>query len=153
MTGQPFDVHGEVRGEVFHPGREMKNPNRRWLEEIRPRREAILARLEPFRAAGHKALEARVTVRPAASERPHWQWNRTHLTELTVVSVIDVLDTDAPGPTEITIDAAPGPECPRCWRRTGKPSGSPADPDLCERCAEVVAALQTSGTPSSGTPS
>ncbi|HXI57309.1 MAG TPA: isoleucine--tRNA ligase [Polyangia bacterium] len=157
ITGQPFDVHGEVRGEVFLPGREMKNPNRRWLEEIRPRREAILQRLEPFRAAGHKSLEARVRVRPAAADRPHWLWNREHLTELAVVSVVEIDAADAAGETEIVIDEAPGPECPRCWRRTGHASGSPADPDLCDRCAAVVAAgaaaTTTTPAPSPGSAS
>ena len=65
-TGVTFDVHGTVRGEQAIPGRAMKsNPNKRWLEEIRPRREAILGQLEAFRAAGHKSLEARVQVKPS----------------------------------------------------------------------------------------
>ena len=68
----------------------MKNPNSRWNEEIRPRRQAILRPLEAFRAAGHKSLEARVTVKPAAAERPHWQWNLPHLLELCVVSQIEL---------------------------------------------------------------
>jgi isoleucyl-tRNA synthetase len=134
-----FDVHAQVRGEQAIPGRAMKsNPNKRWLEEIRPRREAILAQLEPFRAAGHKSLEARVHVKPAASDRPHWEWNREHLTELCVVSGVDVDPTDAAGATEIRIVEAPGPTCPRCWRRTGEASGSRHDPNLCVRCAAVV---------------
>ncbi|HEY2901611.1 MAG TPA: isoleucine--tRNA ligase [Polyangia bacterium] len=141
ITGQRFDVHGEVRGEVYLPGREMKNPNRRWLEEIRPRREAILQRLEPFRAAGHKPLEARAKVRPTAAERPHWLWNQAHLTELAVVSAIEIDASDATSETEITVDEAPGPECPRCWRRTGHASGAAIEPNLCDRCAAVVATL------------
>ncbi|MES1157933.1 MAG: class I tRNA ligase family protein, partial [Haliangium ochraceum] len=139
VTGVPFDVHGAVRGEVFLPGKEMKNPNRRWLEEIRPRREAILLPLEAFRAGGHKSLEAWVHVRPAATERPHWEWNRDHLTELCVVSGITISADDAPGDTEIRVEAAPHPVCPRCWRRPGPPSGHPGTPDLCERCAAAVA--------------
>jgi isoleucyl-tRNA synthetase len=139
-TGVPFDVHGQVRGEQAIIGRNMKNsnPNRRWLEEIRPRREAILAQLEPFRAAGHKSLEARVRIKPSAADRPHWQWNREHLTELCVVSGIEVDDADASAVTEITIIEAPAPTCPRCWRRTGEASGSRHDPNLCLRCAAAV---------------
>ncbi|HET6149067.1 MAG TPA: class I tRNA ligase family protein, partial [Polyangia bacterium] len=138
-TGERFDVHGAVRGEQALPGREMKsNPNRRWLEEIRPRRAAILSRLESFRAAGHKSLEAKVVVKPSAADRPHWQWNRDHLIELCVVSGIDVDPGDAAGETEISIIEAPGPTCPRCWRRTGEASGSRHDPNLCRRCAAVV---------------
>jgi isoleucyl-tRNA synthetase len=138
-TGVRFDVHASVRGEQAIPGRNMKsNPNRRWLEEVRPRREAILNRLEPFRAAGHKSLEARVEVKPTAADRPHWEWNRDHLTELCVVSGIDLADGDAAGETEIRIVEAPGPVCPRCWRRTGEASGSRHDANLCRRCAAVV---------------
>jgi isoleucyl-tRNA synthetase len=137
-TGEPFDVHGEVRAEVFYTGKVMGNPNRRWVEEIRPRREAILQPLEAFRAAGHKSLEARVRVRPSAVERPHWQWNRDHLIELCVVSGIEISEDDAPGDTEITIEESPFVSCPRCWRRLGPPAGDPRDPSLCARCAAAV---------------
>ena len=93
-TGEPFDVHGAVR--VVDPGEKLGNPNRRWTDEIRPRREAILRPLEAFRAAGHKSLEARVRVTPAAAERPHWQWSLAHLTELCVVSRVELDAADAP---------------------------------------------------------
>jgi isoleucyl-tRNA synthetase len=142
-TGERFDVHATTRlvAEGSKPGNATANPNRRWVEEIRPRREAILQRLEIFRAAGHKSLEARVRVTPTAAERPQWQWNLDHLTELAVVSRIELAPTDAAGSTEIAVDEAPGPTCPRCWRRTGEASGAPQDPNLCRRCAAVVAGM------------
>jgi isoleucyl-tRNA synthetase len=146
VTGTPFDVHGHVRPEVAPAGKELKNPNKRWTDEVRPRRQAILRPLEAFRAAGHKSLEAKAIVRPAAAERPHWQWNLAHLVELTVVSQIELTADDAPGETEIQVSEAPGPTCPRCWRRTGEASGHPGAPDLCRRCAAVVAALPLSET-------
>jgi isoleucyl-tRNA synthetase len=140
-TGEPFDVHASVRAEVYPPGKEMGRPNRRWTDEIRPRREAILRPLEAFRAAGHKSLEARVRVTPAAAERPHWQWSLAHLAELCVVSRVELDPADAPGETVITVDEAPGPTCPRCWRRTGEAAGPSApDPNLCLRCAATLAA-------------
>jgi isoleucyl-tRNA synthetase len=141
-TGERFDVHASTR--LLDPSDrpdKLGNPNRRWTEEIRPRREAILQRLEAFRAAGHKSLEARVRVTPLAAERPQWQWNLQHLTELCVVSRIELDPADAPAATEITVDEAPGPTCPRCWRRTGEASGAPQDPNLCLRCAAVVAGM------------
>ena len=141
-TGEPFDVHGQARGEMAPVGREMKSPNKRWLEEIRPRREQILRPLEAFRAAGHKSLHARVTVKPAAAERPHWQWNLAHLLELCVVSQLELLPEDAAGETEIVVSEAGGPECPRCWRRTGTASGHASEPNLCTRCAAVIDALK-----------
>ncbi len=137
-TGEPFDVHGGVRAEIFYPGKAMSNPNRRWIEEIRPRREAVLRPLEAFRAAGHKSLEARVRVRPSAAERPHWEWNRDHLVELCVVSGIELTEDDAPGDTEITVEESPFAACPRCWRRLGPPAGDTRDPSLCARCAAAV---------------
>jgi hypothetical protein len=143
-TGEPFDVHGAVRGEVYLTGREMNNPNKRWLEEIRPRRTAILRPLEAFRAQGHKSLEARAVVKPTGAERPHWIWNLPHLTELCVISQIELSDEDAVGETEISIMEAPGPECPRCWRRTGGVYRAPAADGaalLCERCCNVVDSL------------
>jgi isoleucyl-tRNA synthetase len=140
-TGEPFDVHASLR--LVDEGEKLGNPNKRWTDEIRPRREAILQPLEKFRAAGHKPLEARVRVKPARDERPHWQWNLGLLTELTGVSRIELDAADAQGgaATEITIDEAPLPECPRCWRRTGEASGSAVEPSLCARCAAVVAQL------------
>ncbi len=144
-TGEPFDVHGQVRDEVAPAGKELKSPNKRWIEEIRPRRAAILRPLEAFRAAGHKSLEAKVLVKPAAAERPHWQWNLDHLAELTVVSQIELSADDAAGETEVIVTEATGPECPRCWRRTGAASGSPEEPSLCARCAAVVPGVAAGG--------
>jgi isoleucyl-tRNA synthetase len=135
-TGEAFDVHGAVR--IVDEGEKLGNPNKRWTDEIRPRRAAILQKLEAFRAAGHKSLEARVRVTPAAAERPHWQWSLAHLAELCVVSRVELDATDG-AETVITVDEAPGPTCPRCWRRTGESAGAgAADPDLCLRCAAVI---------------
>jgi isoleucyl-tRNA synthetase len=145
-TGETFDVHGAVR--LVDQGEKMGSPNKRWTDEVRPRRAAILQPLEKFRAAGHKPLEARVHVKPARDERPHWQWNAGLLTELVGVSRIEVDAADAAGATEITIDEAPGPECPRCWRRTGEAAGPATEPNLCARCASVV--LELAAQPAEG---
>jgi len=138
ITGVPFDVHGSVRDEIYFKGREMTNPNRRWNDEIRPRREAILSPLETFRAAGHKSLEAWIQVRPKATERPHWEWNCAHLVELCVVSGIDITADDAAGETEISVGPSPYPECPRCWRRIPASARQAAHPELCDRCAQAT---------------
>jgi isoleucyl-tRNA synthetase len=120
----------------------MSDAVRRWQDEVRPLRERTLAKLEPFRAAGHKSLEAKVTLRPIAAERGLWQRELQNLLELTVVSQMEIFSEDAPGATEITVSEASGPECPRCWRRTGTASGYPAEPNLCTRCAAVVSLLE-----------
>src|SRR5436190_3111733 len=147
-TGEAFDVHGAVR--AVDEGEKLGNPNKRWTDEIRPRREAILRELEPFRAAGHKSLEARARVKPTAAERPHWQWSLAHLAELCVVSRVELDPDDAPpgGTTHIAVHEAHGPTCPRCWRRTGAAAGPrAADPNLCLRCAAVIEGMKE--TPSS----
>ncbi|HVT09146.1 MAG TPA: isoleucine--tRNA ligase [Polyangia bacterium] len=140
VTGEPFDVHATVREEIVPAGKAPGQPNRRWTEEIRPRREAVLQALEAFRAAGHKSLEAAVTVQPSAAERPQWEWNRDLLTELCIVSKLTIEDGTF-AETRVTVAEAPGPTCPRCWRRTGDaPTPGAPSPDLCHRCAGAVAA-------------
>jgi len=137
QTGEPFDVHGQIRKQPAPLADEVE----RWQNDVRPLREAILAKLEAFRAAGHKSLEAKVTVRPSAAERGRWQRDLTKLLELTVVSQME-LTADDGAATEITVSEASGPECPRCWRRTGTVSGYAGEPNLCTRCAGVVSLLE-----------
>jgi isoleucyl-tRNA synthetase len=137
QTGEPFDVHGQIRKQPAPLADEVE----RWQSDVRPLREAILAKLEAFRAAGHKSLEAKVTVRPSADERGRWQRDLTKLLELTVVSQME-LTADDGAATEITVSEASGPECPRCWRRTGTVSGYAGEPNLCTRCAGVVSLLE-----------
>jgi isoleucyl-tRNA synthetase len=132
LTGEAFDVHGQIRREpTLAPASAG-----RWEDDIRPRREAVLAKVEPFRAAGHKSLEAKVVVRPTVAERSVWQRELEYLTELCVVSQIE-LGADAAA-TEITVSEAASASCPRCWRRTGTVSGHSQEPNLCNRCAAVV---------------
>ena len=119
QTGEPFDVHGQIRKEPTP----LADAVRRWQDEVRPLRELILAKLEPFRAAGHKSLEAKVTVTPTASQRGQWQRELANLLEMTVVSQLELTAHDAAIETEIMVSEAGGPECPRCWRRTGSASG------------------------------
>jgi isoleucyl-tRNA synthetase len=138
QTSEAFDVHGQIRKDPTAMGDAL----RRWQDDIRPLRESILAKVEPFRAAGHKSLEAKVTVRPTAAERDLWQRDLGNLLELTVVSQLELAADNAAGATEITVSEASGPECPRCWRRTGSASGFAAEPNLCVRCAAVVSLLE-----------
>jgi len=136
LTGVAFDVHGGTWAV-----KEVAS-DRRWEEELRPRREAVLAKLEAFRAGGHKALEARVTVTPSSADRPGWKQYLSQLTELCEVSAIELSPSDAES-TTVEVGEAPGPECPRCWRRTGTASGYAKEPNLCVRCASVVRSLET----------
>jgi isoleucyl-tRNA synthetase len=134
QTGKAFDVHGQL----WPAPAATTEP--RWEQELRPLRDKVLAKLEAFRATGHKSLHAAVTVTPTTAERPIWQRNLGHLTELCEVSSIALTATDA-NATEVTVAEAAPPECPRCWRRTGEASGYPDEPTLCNRCASVVKLL------------
>ncbi len=152
QTGEPFDVHCQETGLRYEGkgGREQdaappSNPVFAaigyWQVQLRPKREAVLAKLEAFRAAGHKALHAAVTVVPAAGEREGWQKDLAPLPELCELAAI-TLSTKVAAKTEISITEASGPECPRCWRRTGAASGHVQEPDLCIRCASVVSSMR-----------
>jgi isoleucyl-tRNA synthetase len=121
-------------------GKTGRGDGSRWEQELRPLRDAVLAKLEAFRATGHKALHASVTVTPTAAERASWKKNLAHLIELCEVSSITLAPSDAPT-TEVVVTEAPLPECPRCWRRTGAASGHAQEPNLCIRCASVVSSL------------
>ena len=80
-------------------------------------------------------------MRPIAAEQGLWQRERENLLELTVVSQMEIAAENPTGATEIVVSEASGPECPRCWRRTGSASGYAAEPNLCVRCAAVVSLL------------
>jgi isoleucyl-tRNA synthetase len=151
-TGEAYDVHAATWKKAVPVGKTLASPNKRWTDEIRPRRQAILGKLEAFRAAGHKTLHAKVRVTPASAERPHWEWNAALLTELVVVSQIELSDEDAAGPTEITVVECEAAECPRCWRRTGDVGAEAAWPMLCRRCAGVMTDPATP-RPTEGAPS
>ena len=131
-------MHG-ARARRSTAGEKLGNPNKRWTDEIRPRREAILRPLEAFRAAGHKSLEARVRVTPG----------RRRAAALAV----------EPGPPgravrrvarrarrgrraagarpQIVVDEAPGPDLPALLaaHRRGRRAPAPPIPNLCLRCA------------------
>ena len=135
QTGWAFDVHGQIWPAP------APATDRRWEQELRPLRDAVLAKLEAFRATGHKPLHAAVTVTPATAERALWKKNLAHLPELCEVSSVTLSEGDAPA-TEVVVSEAPTPECPRCWRRTGQASGHALEPNLCIRCASVVRCLE-----------
>jgi isoleucyl-tRNA synthetase len=134
LTGTSFDVHGQIWPKAD------KTIEPRWETELRPLRDAVLAKLEAFRATGHKSLHASVTVTPAAAESDLWKKNLAHVIELCEVSSIVLSASDGTA-TEIAVTEAPLPECPRCWRRTGAASGHASEPNLCIRCASVVSSL------------
>ena len=75
-----------------------------------------------------KSLEAAVTL---YFERPE-DLPDTELSDLFIVSALKV--EPVVGETTVSVKAAPGEKCPRCWKHTTTPDAN----GLCPRCAEVV---------------
>jgi isoleucyl-tRNA synthetase len=98
-------------------------------------RERVNKALEPFRAAGNKSTDARVTLASPLGD-PLLRAYRDELADLFIVSEVRI----TPGETEhITVELHPGPRCERCRKHF---EALAADPnDVCERCAEALRAI------------
>jgi isoleucyl-tRNA synthetase len=99
-------------------------------------RERVTKALEPFRAAGHKSTDARVTLHHAASD-PLLTAYRDELADLFIVSEVVLV----PGPAEdVAVELHTGPRCERCRKHFAALAADPND--VCERCAEALRALK-----------
>jgi isoleucyl-tRNA synthetase len=101
-------------------------------------RDAAYKQIEPFRAAGHKSVDAAVTITPRAADRAVLAAHADVLPELLIVSRVALAAADADEP-RVEVAEAPGERCARCWKWFDTMAKS--HPDLCERCSEAVAAL------------
>ncbi|MEJ7600503.1 MAG: class I tRNA ligase family protein [Kofleriaceae bacterium] len=97
-------------------------------------RERVTKALEPFRAAKHKSVDARITLSPATSERPIMMKYAAELADLFIVSDV-VLGNGTDGTVEIA--EHPGLKCERCWKHFDTLAAEPND--VCERCASALA--------------
>ncbi len=140
-TGEAFDVHGAVRivdrraessatptsAGPTRSGRGARRSCSSWRRSAPPatsrwRRACASRRRRPSGRTGSGAWP----TSPSCASCRASSWTRP---------------TRPPAETVITVDEAPGPTCPRCWRRTGESAGAgAADPDLCLRCAAVIGA-------------
>jgi isoleucyl-tRNA synthetase len=105
-------------------------------------RDRVNKALEPFRAAGNKSTDARVTLVHAPSD-PALTAYRDELADLFIVSEVR-LETAAAGATteDVRVELHTGPRCERCRKHF---EALAADPnDVCERCAEALRAIQAS---------
>jgi len=98
-------------------------------------RERVNKVLEPFRAAGNKSTDARVTLRHAASD-PLLTAYRDELADLFIVSDVRL---EAAGADDVTVELHTGPRCERCRKRFDSLAADPND--VCERCAEALRAI------------
>jgi isoleucyl-tRNA synthetase len=107
----------------------------RWEAALSVRGVALKA-LEEARAAKTigSSLQAKVVVRgPAASLAPLKGLN---LPEFLVVSDAAALEEGAE--LSVSVTAAPGAKCPRCWRWQSDVGSQPSQPELCGRCARQL---------------
>jgi isoleucyl-tRNA synthetase len=97
-------------------------------------RERVTKALEPFRAAKHKSVDARITLVPAASERPVLERYAAELADLFIVSGVTIGEG---GDGTVAVAEHGGVKCERCWKHFDKLAAEPND--VCERCAAALA--------------
>jgi len=115
-------------------------------------RERVTKALEPFRAAKHKSVDARVTLRPPEADRAVLARYAGELADLFIVSAVELGAAGEPvpdraGPEErqaedrarslIEVAEHTGPRCERCWKHFDALAAEPSD--VCERCAAALA--------------
>jgi isoleucyl-tRNA synthetase len=100
-------------------------------------RERVNKALEPFRAAKHKSLDARVTITTAASGGVLHD-HADQLADLFIVSAVELVH--GPGEDQIEVSEHGGHRCERCWKWYPELAADPND--VCERCADALAALK-----------
>jgi isoleucyl-tRNA synthetase len=103
--------------------------------------------LEPFRASGRGALEAKVIVSCPFELRDFLKGFEQELPGLFIVSQVELVEQDKgsdfldaqsiPG-LRIRVAPAAGRKCARCWQWLPEVGSHARHPLLCGRCAEVV---------------
>jgi isoleucyl-tRNA synthetase len=104
-------------------------------------RELITKQLEEARSEKiiGKSQEAKVVVTaPAAIIDVLQAQGLPTLEELFIVAKVELIIAQAAGEPQVTVSKSAGDKCPRCWniRELG---GNAEHPDLCQRCASVLA--------------
>jgi hypothetical protein len=91
--------------------------------------------LEPFRAAGNKSTDARVTLLHRADD-PLVTAYRDELADLFIVSDVQLVGAAT---EDVAVALHPGPRCERCRKHFDVLANDPND--VCERCAEALRAI------------
>lgn len=128
----------------------------RWHNLIRIRSEVTraleIARRE--KVIGHP-LEAEVLLAMEGELAPFVQQEWQTIKEICIISELKELHMDAaktlsvfesdelPG-LKVAVQAAPGEKCERCWTRSTTVGDNSSHPQICERCASVVAGMDLS---------
>jgi isoleucyl-tRNA synthetase len=98
-------------------------------------RDRVNKALEPFRAAGNKSTDARVTLLHAPSD-PLLTAYRDELADLFIVSEVELATAQA---EDVRVELHTGPRCERCRKHFETLAADPND--VCERCAEALRAI------------
>jgi isoleucyl-tRNA synthetase len=101
-------------------------------------RERVNKALEPFRAAGNKSTDARVTLLHPPND-PLMTAYGDELADLFIVSEVRLATAATAAAEEVQVELHTGPRCERCRKHF---EALAADPnDVCERCAEALRAI------------
>jgi isoleucyl-tRNA synthetase len=99
-------------------------------------RERVNRALEPFRAAGNKSTDARVTLRHPPAD-PLVTAYRDELADLFIVSEVRLEPADA---EDLVVELHPGPRCERCRKHFDALAADPND--VCQRCAAALRGIK-----------
>ncbi len=125
--GDPESVHIAV----FSEAREVAATD---FGSLLQWRERVTKALEPFRAQKNKSTDARVTLHAPPAELPVLEKYKAELADLFIVSDVKL----GTGEGSVTVEAHTGPRCERCWKHYDQLAANP--PDVCQRCADALAA-------------
>jgi isoleucyl-tRNA synthetase len=107
---------------------ELRNVVSRQLEEARQ-----------HKVIGN-SLEAKVVLELATDRLLHeWQGRKAEMEEIFILSDLTLV---AGAETKATVTRTEYKKCARCWRHRAAVGASATHPDLCDRCEEVVNALE-----------
>jgi len=94
-----------------------------------------------------KSLDARITLYLNGAVKPE-ELEGFELKTLFIVSGVQVcesggeeLEAGAQSGVKVKVESSDAPKCARCWTHDARVGEDPAHPDLCPRCAAVVAGL------------
>ena len=94
-----------------------------------------------------KSLDARITLYLNGAVKPE-ELEGFDLKTLFIVSGVQVcesggeeLEAGAQSGVKVKVESSDAPKCARCWTHDARVGEDPAHPDLCPRCAAVVAGL------------
>ncbi|RPH59884.1 MAG: hypothetical protein EHM89_09905 [Acidobacteria bacterium] len=139
----PGEREESVHVELFPEGTDLDRLGdpallARWARLIAVR-DHVLAAIEPRRKDKTigSSLEAKVALSASKDDLSLLEAYRDDLPMLFIVSQVTLERGD--GPLTVTVTAADGVKCERCWRIVPTVSSDPGRGGICERCADALA--------------